>query len=122
MIGRPKIGEVIACKQCGKSVYSPPSRPRKFCGIACRSAAKLAERVKDGEVRCAKCREFKPVDEFVRGAMGRPHSYCKPCSSEWFHERRGTPPEKRKPYREAYKLSDEQKAQNKRDANRLQHM
>jgi hypothetical protein len=33
------------------------------------------------------------------------------CNSEWFHERRGTPPEKRKPYEPAKTLTIEEKKQ-----------
>lgn len=118
----PKSGSTIPCGCCGKDVYSPLARPRKFCGLACRSAAVQSKRIKDGEARCAKCRTWKPISDFVKGRRGLPHSYCKVCSSDWFAARRGADEETRTPYRPAYKLTDEQKKSNKREANRRQHM
>lgn len=120
--GRVRTGSIVPCTQCGKDVYRHPSTVgRKLCSIACRSAAQIAKRVKDGMARCAKCRLTKPVEEFVKGSGGRPHSYCKTCSSTWFHEMRGTPPEKRRAYMPTYRLTDEEKAKNKREANQRQH-
>ncbi len=121
----PKLGKMVPCVHCRKEVYRAPSAMlNKYCSMKCRDEAVRARRVnlEDGTARCAKCREWKPFDQFVRGIKSRPHSYCKPCSSTWFHERRGTEPEKRKPYQEAYTLSPEAKKQNKRDANRRQHL
>ncbi len=89
------------CPQCGKDVYRYPSTMgRNFCSWACRDAARRAKRVNevDGTALCAKCKEWKPILEFVKGAGGRPHSHCKPCNSDWFAKRRGTPADKRKPY------------------------
>lgn len=120
-LGRPRNGKDGNCKVCGKATYSYPSRIKQYCGMACRDAAKRAERVRDGEARCAKCGTWKPVADFVKGMGGGPHSYCKPCLSEWSHERRGTPPEKRKTYVPAYRLTPEEKAENKREWNHRQH-
>ena len=116
-----RTGTTKHCGTCGKDIYSPANRPKKFCGLACRDVAVRARRVRDGEARCARCRTWKPIDEFVKGVNGRPHSYCKPCSSEWFHERRGTPIEKRKVYVPAYRLTEEEKKANKREVNHRQH-
>ena len=124
MLGRPRSGEIVTCPQCGKERYRAPSEiSKKFCGYACRDAFVRAKRVndEDGTARCAKCREWKPIEYFVKGGAGRPHSYCKPCSSDWFAERRGVDPEKRKPYEPAFKLTEEQKKANKRERNRMQH-
>ncbi len=98
--GRPSNGTESPCKHCGTMLYSYPSRLRLHCGYACRAAAQRAQRVNetDGTARCARCEAWKPRADFVTGRDGAPHSYCKLCSSEWFHERRGTPVEKRKPY------------------------
>lgn len=120
-LGRPKTGVTGCCKNCGKTIYSHPGRIKKYCGIACRDAAKRAERVRDGEARCARCRTWKPVADFVKGSGGRPHSYCKPCSSEWFHERRGTAPEKRKVYIPAYRLTPEEKKEARRESSHRNH-
>lgn len=123
MLGRPRAGKMVACVQCGKEVYRHPSTVnRTLCSHSCRDAATKAKRVKDGAARCAKCREWKPIANFVKGVGGRPHSYCKPCSAAWFAARRGVAPEDRKRYRPAFKLTDEQRRQNKRDSNRRQHM
>lgn len=123
--GRPRsgLGGIVACPACGKETYRYPSTMgRKFCGISCRDTAKKAKRVRDGEARCARCREWKPLANFVRGSKGIPHSYCKPCSSQWFHERRGTPVEARKPYREAFLLTPEQKKRNVLESSRRNHL
>ena len=122
--GRPPKGKIIPCSWCGKLVYRSPCQiGRTLCSHACRDAKKRAERINDAEgtARCAKCREWKPIAEFVKGGLGKLHSYCKPCSSDWFAERRKTDPEVRKPYRPAYRLTDEQKKENKRAANHMQH-
>lgn len=124
MLGRPREGKTIACAHCGKPVYRPPSALSKtLCSYACRSAVIMLKRrnPEDGTVKCAKCKEWKPVAQFVKSTGGQPHSYCKPCSSVWFHERRGTPEEIRKPYRPAYRLTDEEKRRNKREANQRAH-
>lgn len=125
MRGRTRTGKDVPCRVCGKVVYRHPSTLTKtLCSLACRSADKLARRINhsEGTAKCPRCREWLPISNFVRGSKGLPSTYCKPCSSEWFHERRGTPEEKRKPYRPAYRLTPEEKKQNKRDANRRQHM
>ncbi len=103
------------CEFCGKAVYSYPSRVKRFCSMACRDAKKKQERVNfaDGTACCAKCQAWKPIADFVSGTGGRPHSYCKVCSSEWFHERRGTPVEERKPYAPMVKFDEETKKANK---------
>lgn len=119
-----RAGAVVECQVCGKGVYRHPSQiGRKYCSIQCRDIAVRSKRVNDvdGTARCAKCREWKQIGEFVKGVGGRPHSYCKPCSSEWFADRRGAEKETRKPYRPAYTLTEEQKKENKRQANHMQH-
>lgn len=119
-----RTGADVPCRVCGKVVYRYPSTMnRTLCSHACRDAAKKAERVNEetGEAKCARCREWKPVADFVRGTKMRPHSYCKTCSSEWFHEQRGTPVEQRKSYRPAFLLTPEEKAAKKREANQRQH-
>lgn len=116
---------MVPCLVCGKEVYRYPSAmKRKYCSYECRDKAVRAKRVNDieGIAKCAKCHDWKPIKDFVVGIGGRPHSYCKPCSSDWFAERNGTDPEKRVPYRPAYKLSPEQKKRNKREANRINHL
>lgn len=102
------------CTRCGKAVRTLGA---KFCGFACRDAAKLEKRVRNGEARCSKCREWKAVEEFVKGRYGGVHSHCKVCNANWH-----VPPEKRKmAYRPAFRLTPEQKADNKREANQRQH-
>jgi 5-methylcytosine-specific restriction endonuclease McrA len=99
-------------------VYRSPSlMGRTFCGYRCRDAAKMEKRVKDGQAKCSKCGAWKPVSEFVRGPRGRPHSHCKPCNAKWHVP----DTERKKAYRPAYTLSPEEKAENKRAANQLQH-
>lgn len=123
--GRPRTGGTVPCATCGKPVYRHPSTMgRRYCTLACRAKAQRAKRINEAEgtAKCAKCKTWKPIAEFVGGERGRPHSYCKPCGAEWFAKRRGTPPEKRRPYRPAYRLTEEEKRQNKRDANRRQHV
>ena len=117
---------MVPCPTCGKENYRPPSgilRGKGYCNLACRDVAVRARRVKeaDGTAKCARCGEWKLIDDFVKGVSGRPHSYCKPCSSAWFHDRRGTPTERRKEYVPAYRLTDEEKKKNKREANQRAH-
>jgi len=115
---------MIPCEWCGTEVYRPPCYfGKKFCSPACRDASIRSRRVNEAEntAKCARCREWKPVSDFIKGIGGRPHSYCKVCSSDWFAERRKTDPEKRKPYRPTYRLTDEQKKENRRAANHMQH-
>ncbi len=124
MRGCEKQGKDVPCAECGKLVYRYQSTMnRKYCSFPCRDAAKKRERVDEtaGIAKCAKCREWKPIADFVRGQFGRPHSYCKPCTSLWFHERRGTPKDQRKAYVPAYRLTPEQKHENKRAANHRAH-
>ncbi len=123
--GRPRTGVTIACAHCGKDVYRHPSTVgRTMCSRTCKDAAKMAKRVNEAEgtAKCAKCGEWKQIEEFVKGTGGRPHSYCKPCSSNWFAQRRGTDPEVRKPYRAAFRLTDEQRKQQRLDASRRNHL
>lgn len=122
--GRPREGALRKCEWCGTEVYRSPSQmSRKYCSVSCRTHHKKSERVNedDGTARCAKCKEWKPIPDFVKGRGGRPHSYCKKCSSEWFADRRDVAPEERKRYRPAYRLTEDQKKKNKREANRMQH-
>lgn len=107
----PRPGTTAPCQWCKKPVYSPPSREKKFCSMSCRDAARRAERINEADetARCARCKQRRPFADFVKAGNGLPHSYCKPCSSEWFHERRGTPPEKRKPYVAAFTVTAEEK-------------
>lgn len=110
--GPPRRGQEVACETCAKAFYCHPSQlSKRYCGMRCRDIAVRSRRVNeaDGTARCGRCREWKPIADFVRSSGGRPHSYCKPCSSLWFHERRGTPPERRKTYIPAYKLTPEEK-------------
>jgi 5-methylcytosine-specific restriction endonuclease McrA len=110
--GEAKRKHHRTCKICGKA---PLNGARKeYCSWACYQRGKSEERVKDGRAKCAKCGEWKPLSECVRGVNGRPHSYCKPCVSVWFHERRGKPAEQRRPYRARYTLTEEEKALNRR--------
>ena len=116
----------IKCKNCGEqfeTFHSNVLRGGKFCSRECYFAHSRSKRVneKDGTARCARCKQWKPIADFVKGVNLRPHSYCKRCSSTWFHERNGTPVEKRKSYRPAYRLTDEEKRFRKREANRLAH-
>lgn len=120
-LGRPRLSTEKKCQQCGTSFLPIGTRQRKFCNHKCYTANAAAKRVKDGEARCAKCRQWKPVDYFVKGARGLPHSYCKPCHSDWFAARNGIDPEKRRPYRPAYKLTEAQKRANKQKSNHMQH-
>jgi 5-methylcytosine-specific restriction endonuclease McrA len=112
---------VRPCRYCGKE-FAPQRGTAKTCSMRCRDALKVAEKTRDGESRCAKCRQWKPVDQFVRsgrrpGGAIRYHSYCKPCNAEWF-----VPTERRKRlYREAFILAPEVKAANKRESNQRQH-
>lgn len=109
-----------SCAHCGVEFFAW-AMSVKTCSYKCRAALKLSERVRDGMVRCAKCREWKPEDQFVKasrrastGAMyGVPHSYCKPCNADHI-----VPAETRKrPYREAYTLAPEVLAANTRERN-----
>lgn len=123
----PKQGPPLVCPVCAKAFYKPPSavaRGGKHCSMKCRDVAVRAKRVNDAEgtARCAKCREWKPLLDFVKGARGRPHSYCKKCNADWFADRRGVEEWKRVPYRAAFKLTDAQRAEAKRLANRRQHI
>ncbi len=122
--GRPPNGQLVPCAKCGKPIYRHPSNlGHKYCSFDCRDAARRAVRVNeaDGTAKCARCREWKPVADFVRGKRGKPQSYCKPCNAVYFAERRGIPPAQRRPYRAAYRLTPEEKAQKKREANHLAH-
>lgn len=89
-MGRPKEAKPVECLEC-KNIFTPVgTRVRKFCSFQCRDANKRAKRVNEigGTARCAKCKSWKPIDEFAKGAGGKPHSYCKVCHSAWFEARR----------------------------------
>jgi len=121
MRGRPPKGSTRACMVCGKEFYQYPGATRKYCGHACYAIVKRSKRVNEaqGTARCARCKTWKPLADFVKGSGGRPHSYCKLCSSEWFHDRRGTPAEKRRPYRPAGLLTSEEKKRRRQEAGRV---
>lgn len=99
-MGRPREGKMVPCKVCGKEVYRSPSQLSKsFCSLECRDKAVRSKRVNEenGTAKCSKCKEWKPVSEFVKGVNGRPHSYCLLCSRKWFEDRRrknGVPPKR----------------------------
>lgn len=114
-----------ACAHCGKEKYQPACyMKRKYCSLACRDAAARAKRLNEAEgiARCSRCKEWKPIAEFVKGRAGLPHSHCKPCNSKWFAERSTTPSEKRKTYRPAYKLSPEERAAKILERSRRGHL
>lgn len=115
-IPRKRVGVVTVCEECGKGIYVYPcqvsKRPRRFCGLACRDKSVLARKhdfIKQLK-SCAKCCTWKPFSAFVKTKQSTGlHAYCKECSSKWFHDRRGTPLEKRLPYRPAFTLTIEEK-------------
>lgn len=80
----------VTCRQCGAVVECCPSSNRKFCSPRCAVAFNAAKRVdaENGTARCAKCKEWKPIAEFVKGVAGRPYSYCLPCNRAWWDARR----------------------------------
>jgi 5-methylcytosine-specific restriction endonuclease McrA len=124
--GRPRMGGLAPCTQCGAQFYRAANQIRKFCSWPCYHQYKKLrnDRVneQDGTVRCARCRKWKPIADYVMvRSRGKPRSYCKACDSVYFHEMRGTPAAKRKPYRPAYRLTEEEKRVNKRERNRLAH-
>lgn len=112
--GKPKTGSTRSCVVCGKDVYQYPNQIRKYCSWKCRDIFLRSKRVNeaDGIARCARCKIWKPIANFIRGSGGRPHSYCKTCSSQWFHERRGTPVEQRRPYKPRGLLTPEERYRN----------
>ena len=118
-------GELVKCQVCGKETYRPQSLlRRKYCGNKCKGEAARARRInkEDGTARCSRCKQWKEIGLFVRGPNGLPHSHCKRCNSDWFAERRGAAPERRRPYREFFSLTDEQRRAKKRERNRRQHL
>ena len=114
-MGRPRKGVTLNCAVCGMDFYHGnvmSNRSRKFCGLKCSIAAYRAKRVneKDGTAKCAKCKQWKLITDFVKGSEGRPHSYCKACLRAWFEARRRrlgirpqTPPGVAKAKAKAYK-------------------
>lgn len=118
---RSKTGSVRPCVVCGTNVYQYPSRSRKYCSWKCRDIYLRKKRVNedDGTAKCARCKRWKSITDFVRGHGGRPHSYCKICTSEWFHERRGTPLDKRRPYRPTGLLTAEDKKRNRQESGKV---
>src|SRR6266576_1752757 len=114
--GRPKTGKELACHRCWVMVYRHPSTlGRRFCSWACRDAAKVAKRVRGDSAKCSKCREWKPhADMMTRG------TWCKRCNADWHLARNGVTT-RRRPYRAAGTLTDEEKRKTIRDANRRQH-
>jgi hypothetical protein len=55
-------GQYTACEQCGKDVYCPPGKMRRWCSLACRSAALTVTR---DCVTCGKSFTF-PLAEAAR--------------------------------------------------------
>jgi 5-methylcytosine-specific restriction endonuclease McrA len=112
-VGRPREGAEKICLECGAVFYVPPSRIGKTtCSIKCRDARRLKETFnrETNAKKCAKCGEWKSVESFVKSnTPSGCHSYCKVCSSTWFHERRGTDLADRKPYRPQLNLSKEER-------------
>lgn len=107
---RSRKRTTISCKQCGKTIEKTRSnilRGGKFCGFACYVKYSGAKRVKEDEgiARCAKCKTWKPIAEFVRGVNNRPHSYCKECSRVWFEARRRRFGQRKQTTPEAAKLN-----------------
>lgn len=122
--GRTRTGGTVPCATCGKPVYRHPSTMgRRYCTLACRAKAQRAKRINEAEgtAKCAKCKTWKPISEFVKGERGRPHSYCKPCNFQWFADRRGQPKETRV-YRPAFRLSEQEKRAAIRERNRRGHL
>ena len=89
-LGRPRSGNTTQCKYCGKEFYRAAKLLKRYCSPACHKAYLSAKRVNesDGTAKCARCKEWKPICEFVKGVNGKPHSYCKVCSRAWFEARR----------------------------------
>lgn len=90
MIGRPRMGAIKPCANCGAEFYRSANAIRKFCSFKCsvEQSRKLRVNEENGTARCAKCAAWKQISEFVKGQSGRPHSYCKECSRKWFEQRR----------------------------------
>lgn len=120
----PRLKE-RACAACGRQ-FRPFNSGGKCCSLRCRDELKLQERIRDGRARCSRCKEWKPLEMFVVSSRKRsdgtpykiPHSHCKPCNAAWFAERaekKGNP--RSRPYREAYKLDDDEKLRRKLAAN-----
>lgn len=102
-IPRAKKGTAGKCEVCLREVYAYPCRPRRFCSQNCRDISKVMEHhdIPNQWKRCGKCTKWKAFDLFVK-QKGSPFglsSYCKECSSQWFHEVRETPDDKRRPYK-----------------------
>lgn len=118
--GRPFSGVMVSCIQCKTEFYCrPSSASRKYCSLKCRDEYVKSKRVNDAEgtAKCGKCKEWKLIAEFVKGQAGRPHSYCRQCSREWFEKRRrklGQGPKK-----PASKHAVENRKNYKREWNRL---
>lgn len=121
-MGRPREGKMVTCKVCGKEVYRSPSLvSRTYCSLECRDKAVRAKRVNESEgtAKCAKCGEWKPLSEFVKGIKGRPHSYCLICSRKWFEDRRRK--NGMKPWKPADEASKQRRKLYKREYNRIAH-
>lgn len=89
------VRKPFTCRACG-TPCPPGNVGQKTCSLACRAVLQLADRVRDGQSRCSKCKEWKALDLFVTSTRRRfsgetyrlPHSYCKACNNLIFEERR----------------------------------
>jgi hypothetical protein len=89
------------CIDCG----APITRYRKRC-IAC-AHLQLATTVREGELLCVDCKQWKPDEEFPRNAQlkarrGR-HRQCRACNTIARREYRHRNPEAERTYAREYK-------------------
>lgn len=90
-------GKRKPCKGgCGTLVWTHMKGRSGYC-IPCYGKVRAADDVRETELRCTKCREWKPDDEFARGKTrgrrGR-RTYCRPCDSAARKAYREANPEK----------------------------
>lgn len=70
-----------ACVICG-AVFAGRRMGSKCCSVACRGKEQTAKRVRNGQARCSRCKEWKRVENFSQRKSGLPDHVCRQCHAD----------------------------------------